>query len=141
VTAADPLNAALAAEHAAIFGYGLVGARLTKREQTAAGQAEAIHRNRRDTLVVRITDAKATPAVAKPAYETPFEVTDRASALRLALSLEEGTGRAWHQALAGTTGDTRKMVVEALIDCATRATRWRLAAGRAPATVAFPGTS
>jgi hypothetical protein len=49
--------------------------------------------------------------------------------------------RGRHRALAGTTGAERKLAVDALADCAVRATRWRLVAHVAPATVAFPGTT
>jgi hypothetical protein len=33
------------------------------------------------------------------------------------------------------------MALDALIDCAMRATQWRVTAGITPATVPFPGTS
>ena len=42
------LAAALAAEQAAIFAYGLLGAWLPEEEAEAARQAEAAHRDRRD---------------------------------------------------------------------------------------------
>jgi len=135
----DALSAALAAEHAAIFGYGAVGARLDKAGQEAARQAEAAHRSRRDALVVRIAAASASPPASAPAYGLPFPVTDRASALRLAITLEEGAARAWRQALPATSGDDRRLAVEALMDCAVRATRWRRLAGVLPSTVPFPG--
>lgn len=139
-SAAEALSTALAAEHAAIFGYGAVGARLDAAGQTAARQAEAAHRSRRDAVVVRIAAANATPPPAAPAYELPFPVTDRPSALKLAIALEEGAAHAWRQALAATSGDDRKLAVEALMDCAVRATRWRSTAGISPSTVPFPGT-
>jgi hypothetical protein len=135
----DSLAAALAAEHAAIFGYGIVGGHLDKAGQTAALQAEAAHRNRRDALLIRLVEASATPPPAAPAYSVAYPVTDRASALRLAVDLEEGTAKAWRQATAATSGDERKMSLDALMDCAVRATRWRRMAGTAPATIPFPG--
>ena len=67
-------------------------------------------------------------------------MTDRDSALKLAVALEDGAARAWRQTLAGTTGDDRKLALDALIDCAVRATHWRTTAGTTPAVVAFPGT-
>ena len=105
----DALAEALAAEHAAIFGYGAVGARLDKAGQEAARQAETAHRNRRDALVVRIAAASATPPPAAPAYQLPFPVTNRASALRLAIALEEGAAQAWRRALPVTSGDDRRL--------------------------------
>lgn len=135
------LQDALEAEHAAIFGYGVVGSHLGGSDQTAAAQAEAAHRRRRDALILVLTTAKATPAAGQAAYELPFAVSDRASALKLAIALEEGTGRAWHQALAATTGSDRKLALDGLTDCAVRATRWRRLSGITPTTVPFPGTS
>jgi hypothetical protein len=140
-TAAGSLVEALAAEHAAIFGYGVVGAHLDRSGQNTARQAETAHRNRRDAVVARILAAEGTPPSAAPAYELPFEVEDRASALRLAIDLEEGTARAWRRALAGTADDDRKLALGGLVDCAVRATRWRRTAGVEPAVTPFPGAN
>jgi hypothetical protein len=141
MTTSDALAEALSAEHAAIFGYGAVGAHLTNDDRTAAMAADEAHRQRRDRLIGMIIEAKGTPPAAQAAYDLPFAVTDRTSALRLATSLEDRTARAWYRALLSTEGDQRRFVVEALTDCAVRATRWRKVAGVAPATVAFPGTT
>jgi uncharacterized protein DUF4439 len=141
MTTADALAEALSAEHAAIFGYGAVGAHVTNEERTAAMAADEAHRQRRDRLVGMIVEVKATPPAAQAAYDLPFAVTDRTSALRLATALEDRTARAWYRALMSTDGDQRRFAVEALTDCAVRATRWRKAAGTQPATVAFPGTT
>jgi len=131
--------AALRAEHAAIFGYGLVGARLDAATVGLAAAAETAHRSRRDALVLRLSAKGFQPPVAEPAYAVPGPVTDQPSALRLAVLIEERTAVAWRAVLAETEGDDRRLAVEALIDCATRATRARRAAGITPATVAFPG--
>jgi hypothetical protein len=138
---AEQFGDALAAEHAAIFGYGVLGAHLDA-SGAAAPQArtdEAVHRDRRDTLVARLTGAGATPVPAEAAYAVPFPVTDRTSALRLAVLLEERTAAIWRAALPRTTGDDRKLALDALVDCAVRATAWRRIAGVSPATVPFPG--
>jgi hypothetical protein len=135
----DALSAALSAEHAAVYGYDVVGAHLDPATRAAAADAENVHRNRRDALILRLTNEKANPPAAAAAYAMPFAVTDRASALRLAVALEAGTAVAWRQAVGGTSGDDRKMALDALIDCAMRATQWRVTAGITPATVPFPG--
>ncbi len=135
----ESLAAALAAEHAAVFGYGVVGAHLDAGTVAAARDAEAAHRDRRDALLVRLANDGATPAPAAPAYTLPFPVTDRASALRLAIQLEERTGQAWRAVLPVARAADRKVALDALCDTAVRATRWRLAAGVAPAVVPFPG--
>lgn len=141
MTAAEALTAALAAEHAAIFGYGVVGAHLAGPAQAAARTAEAAHRDRRDEVSLRITASNATPAPAAIAYSLPFPVTDELSAMRLAVALEEGAAGAWREALAGTAGDDRKFALEALIECAVQATRWRALAGINPVTLPFPGAT
>jgi hypothetical protein len=135
----EALSAALAAEHAAIFGYGTVGAYLTSEAEAAARAAEAAHRDRRDVVSQRIAASNATPIAAAPAYSLPFPVTDAPSAIRLAAALEEGTAGAWREALAGTADEDRKLALEALIACAVQATRWRAMAGIVPVTLPFPG--
>jgi hypothetical protein len=138
-TPEERLGAALVAEHAAIFGYGAVGARLDGATVALAQQAEAAHRSRRDALVLRLVSRGASAPAAEPAYGLPAPVTDQASALRLAVTIEERTAAIWRAALLDTTAEDRRIAVDALIDCAVRATRIRRAAGLTPSTVAFPG--
>ena len=135
----ERLAAALVAEHAAIFGYGLVGARLDAATVPLAQQAEAAHRSRRDAVAMRLLGRGAKAPVAEPGYALPGPVTDQASALRLAIMIEERTAAVWRAALLDTTADDRRIAVDALVDCAIRATRLRRAAGITPATVTFPG--
>jgi Domain of unknown function (DUF4439) len=135
----EALTAALAAEHAAIFAYGPIGVRLTGRSRAQARDAEAEHRDRRDALVLALGAGGGAVPAAAPAYALPFPVTDQASALRLAIQVEERTAAAWRAALPATTGDDRSRALAALTDAAVRATRWRRSARISPATVAFPG--
>jgi len=129
----------LAAEHAAVYAYGMIGAHLTGAAATAARGAEAAHRASRDALVLRLSAGGGTPAPADPVYALPFPVTDQASALRLAVQIEERTAAVWRSALASTTGDERGAALTALVDYAVRATRFRRTAGITPTTVTFPG--
>jgi hypothetical protein len=69
----------------------------------------------------------------------PFPVTDRASALKLIVLIEERTAAQWRLALPPTNGEIRKLALTALIDCATRAAAFRQVAGITPATVPLPG--
>jgi len=133
------LAAVLAAEHAAIFAYGPIGAHLSGADAAAARTAEAAHRTRRDALLLQLTADGATPPPAAAAYTLPEPVTDGAAALRVAIGVEERTSSAWRAALAATSGDQRERVLSAYTDCALRATRWRRAAGVEPITVTFPG--
>jgi hypothetical protein len=138
---AIPFEPALAAEHAAIFGYGALGAHLDPSgpAATQARSAETVHRQRRDALVTRLATGGTTPGPADPVYALPFPVTDQASALRLAVRLEESTGAIWRAVLPQTTGEERMLALNALVDTAVRATSWRRLAGISPTTVLFPG--
>nr|WP_240942013.1 ferritin-like domain-containing protein [Planosporangium thailandense] len=127
------------AEHAAIYAYGVLGARLDAATLPVATAAEAAHRQRRDALILRLNALHATAPPAEPAYALPAPVTDRASALTLMIGVEERCAGVWGQALAAVSGDDRQLAVDALTDCAVRATRARTLAGVTPATVPFPG--
>ncbi len=134
------LAAALAAEEAAIYAYGLIGVNLTAQaDRAAARAAEAVHRARRDVLVSRLAELGASAAPAPAGYDLPFAVTDRASALKLAIQVEDGVAQAWRATLPVTEGADRATGLSALTDAAVRATRWRRAAGATPLTMPWPG--
>jgi hypothetical protein len=136
----EQLAAALAAEEAAIYAYGPIGVRLTAdRDRTEARAAEAAHRDRRDVVVSRLDELSASTAPAPAGYALPYPVTDRASALRLAVDVEEGVAAAWRAVLPVTVDADRSAALAALTDAAVRATRWRRFAGVTPVTVPFPG--
>lgn len=139
MTREERLTAALVAEYAAIFAYGPIGVRLTGAAVREARGAEAAHRSRRDALVLLLSEGGGTVPAAEPAYSLPFPVRDAATAMRLAIEIETRTAAVWRAAIPLTEADQRRRAVEALTDCAVRATRWRAQAGVAPATVAFPG--
>jgi hypothetical protein len=134
---AERLADALRAEHAVIYAYGVLGARLDN--PTLATEAESAHRLRRDALILRLTALQAPVPPAEPAYALPAPVTDRATALRLMITVEERCAGIWRQALSAVTGDDRQVAVDALMDSAVRAAKARKAAGVKPATVPFPG--
>ncbi|MEO3779983.1 ferritin-like domain-containing protein [Micromonospora sp. B11E3] len=136
---AQALADALSAEYAAIFAYGPIGVRLTDAARTAARRAEAAHRARRDELVLQLSAAGGQIPADRAGYALPFPVTDRESALRLAIEVEARTAAYWRAVLPHTTGTDRNRALAALTDCAVRATRWRRTAGTNPLTVPFPG--
>jgi Domain of unknown function (DUF4439) len=135
----ETFAAALAAEHAAIFAYGPIGVRLDNASAADARAAEAIHRSRRDALVLRLATLGATPPPAAPSYALPYPVADRATALRLATEIEERTAAVWRAALPDAADADRATALGALTDCAVRATRWRQRSGVTPVTTPFPG--
>ena len=140
MTVQDEMGAALAGEHAAIYGYGVIGAHLTGNALSQARQAEAAHRDRRDSMLEALASTGATPPAAQPAYALPFPVTDAASAVRLAQQIEERTAALWRAVLPPASAAQRRTALNALTDAALRAARWRRTAGTRPGTVALPGT-
>jgi hypothetical protein len=135
----EQLRAALAAEEAAIYAYGPIGVRLADEARADARAAEAAHRDRRDALVSRLDEQSAAPAPVSAGYALPFPVTDRASALKLAIRIEDAVAATWRAALPVTGGTDRRTSLTALTDAAVRATRWRRLAGVTPLTVPYPG--
>ena len=127
------LQAALAAEHAAVYGYGVAGAMLTRAALAQARAHWTAHRVARDTLEARLTELGAVPVAASPAYELPFAVTGAASAKRLAAALEEGVTRAYLGLVAVNDPALRRFGAKVMQTSANRAVAW---SGR---TVAFPG--
>jgi len=138
--ATEALQLALAAEHATIWGYGVVGALLPAREQRVAVGADTAHRVRRDALALALAARVPTPEPAAPSYDLPFPVIDAAGARRLGLHLEVGLAAVWRAALAAVTDlPDRKLALAALTDAAIRAVRWRTTVPGEPTTVPFPG--
>ncbi|MGB9376564.1 MAG: ferritin-like domain-containing protein [Mycobacteriales bacterium] len=138
--ATEALQLALAAEHATIWGYGIVGALVPPAEQPLARAADVAHRARRDRLTMALAARTPSPTPAAPSYELPFAVTDAASAHRLAVHLEERLAAVWRAALGSVTDlPDRQLAMSALVDAATRAVQWRQRVPGAAVTVAFPG--
>lgn len=136
----EQLAAALAGEEAAIYAYGLIGVRLTgDGDQAEARAAEQAHRDRRDYLVSRMDQLKASTPPAPAGYQLPFQVTGRASALKLAIRVEDGVCQAWRPVLPVAQATDRTTALSAMTDSAVRATRWRRLAGVTPLTLPFPG--
>ena len=136
----DALGLALAAEHAAVWGYGVVGAALAAADRGTATGAEAAHRDVRDSVVTLLSQRSVEPVAAEGAYALPFPVLSPIDAAALAVVLEDGAAAAWVRVLdqAGERS-TRELAVGALTGAEVRAVGWRTAAGRTPVTSALPG--
>ncbi|GGU85322.1 ferritin-like domain-containing protein [Streptomyces bacillaris] len=126
-------QAALAAEHAAVYGYGVLGGRVEAGRRTEARAAYDGHRARRDTLMRTVRDLGGAPVAADAAYALPFAVADTASALRLAAVLEDRMAGVYADLVRATEGPARADAAGALREAAVRAARWR------GGNVAFPG--
>jgi hypothetical protein len=133
------LNEALAAGHAAVWGYGVVGAALGSDAAPAAA-AEQAHRDLRDRVTALLGDREADAVGAKGGYALPFPVLSEVDAAALGVVLENGVAAAWVRVLdQATERSTRELAVTALGDAEVRAVGWRVAAGQTPVTTAFPG--
>ena len=136
----EALNAALAAEHAAVWGYGVVGAALPADKRDLAAATENAHRDARDGLVALLAERGADPVAAEGAYELPFPVLSEADAAALAVTLEDGVSAAYVQVLGeAAESATRELAVTALGTTEVRAVAWRTRAKKTPVTNPFPG--
>ncbi|MQA94637.1 MAG: DUF4439 domain-containing protein [Streptosporangiales bacterium] len=127
------LQATLESEHAAIYGYGALGAHLGGTERDRARRDLDVHRLRRDRLHAMLTERAAAPAAARSAYRLPLRVTDAMTARHLARTLEQRLTRTY-VALAGAPDpEVRRFAAIAAQDATLRTTRW---GGR---TGPFPG--
>ena len=133
--AVSALQAALAAEDAAIFGYGVAGAHLAGSSLAAAERDWTAHNQARDTLAAMISGRGAAPAAAQAFYQLPFRVHDATSAMALAAYLEDGVTQAYLGLVAVSDQRLRRFGALAMQAAARRAAFWR------GSTQAFPGLS
>ena len=129
----DALQAALAAEHAAVYGYGVVGGQIGEARRPEARLAWDAHRARRDALARAVRDLGGEPVAANAGYALPFPVEGSAAAVRLAARLEERIAGVYADLVRATSGTRRGDAAGALREASVRAVRW--GAG----SVAFPG--
>ncbi|MFI7502960.1 ferritin-like domain-containing protein [Streptomyces sp. NPDC049687] len=127
------LQAALAAEHAAVYGYGVVGGRIRAEQRTQARAGYDAHRARRDALAREVRGLGAEPVAASAAYALPFPVPDSAAAVRLAAELEDRVAGVYSDLVRAAGDERRREAAGALREAAVRAVRWR------GGSVAFPG--
>ena len=138
--AGEAVQAALGAEHAAVWVYELVSAFLPAGFDAPTQEGLTGHRARRDATERLLAAGGLTPRPAEPAYLPPKPVTDQASAIAVLITAETDCGVAWRAALERTDDATvRKAALDALTAAAVRATRWRKLGGVAPAAVPMPG--
>jgi hypothetical protein len=120
------LRAALAAEHATIYGYGVAGAILRGPDRDYAIRALEAHTALRERMTTLVADLHGRPVLAEPAYQLPSPVSDRTAARALAAHLEEGgAGALWDLVAASTPGGSvRASAIGWLAQAAVRAAYW-----------------
>ena len=131
----DALQSALAAEHAAVYGYGVVGANLTGSQMAAATADWVAHQVARDTLEAMIRSRGGEPAAAAAAYQLPVTVRTPGEAAALAVLLEDRIAAAYLGLVALSGTALRRFGALQVRAAALRGAAWR------GSTVAFPGLS
>jgi hypothetical protein len=138
--ATDALQGALAAEHAALWCYGLAVAFLDPQQRGQAREDADAHRVLRAAVETTLGQLGTRAVSAQPAYATPQPVVDAASAAGLALVAETDALAAWRSVLERTTDrPLRQAALDALTQGTLRCARWRVVVGAPPAIPVFPG--
>jgi hypothetical protein len=88
------LREVLAAEHAAVWGYGTVGAALPEDAREPAAAGDLAHRDVRDRLEALLDARGADPVPREAGYTPRFPVLSAMDAAALAVVLEEGVSAA-----------------------------------------------
>lgn len=129
MTTLAALQTTLAAEHAAIYVYGALGAQTSQSAApalfAALSSAYAEHRGRRDLLVREITDLGGSPVASAVSYELAAGLTTVAGVTRAALDLERSCAATYAALVANTVGARRRWAINALTDAAVRALVFR----------------
>lgn len=133
MTAIEAARSALAAEYAAAYGYGVVGAFTTGAARRQAARALAWHQAQQPLLLATVSSAGGDPPSSQPAYVLPFAVTNAVAAARLGATLEEGVAAAYAGLVEQSASGDRRNAALALAQCAVRAAQWR------GYSVPFPG--
>lgn len=126
--------------NAALYGYGVAGARLDDSRRPMALQAAAAHRAARDAVTELLRRRNVPPPAPALAYDV--QVAGEPDAVALAVKLEAGLAVRYRD-LCGATDDPRlrRLAVDGLTGSAVRATGWRRLLGLTPGTEAAPGTT
>ncbi len=136
----DALQAALGAEHAALWVYSLIVAFLPAGQQKQARADDEAHREVRSQIQQTLTQIGTRPISAQPAYSVPKPVTDGPSAAALAVVAETDVLAAWRSVAERTSDQAlRRAAIGALTAGTLRCARWRAILNSTPAVPTFPG--
>jgi hypothetical protein len=131
---------AVAAEHAAIYGYGIVSAHSSPDENDLVSSAMAEHRERREAAIAMLTGRSVKAPVPAAGYQLPMPVNNPNDAANLAVRMEDDCAVAWRAVIEQASSEQdRAFGVTALTEVAVTAARWKQVQGTRPVTVAFPG--
>lgn len=135
----DALQATLAAEHAAVHVYAVLGGRISSvAAPVAAARLRAAyeaHRARRDQLRSSIADLGAEPVAAAVSYRVDARTRDPEQLLGVARVTEERCAAVYAELVASSAGPHRRWAIGALTDAAVRQLGFGGSAG------VYPGAS
>lgn len=124
MTPVEALQKALAAEHASLYLYGLLGARASASAQPVLfarlEQAYADHRTARDELVARLARRDVDPVASETDYAPPGPVSTPEEIEAVARTLERRVAMTYGEAVAHTAGEDRLAAIGALDATAVR---------------------
>jgi hypothetical protein len=137
MTPVQALQKALAAEHAAVHLYGVLGAQSSKSRQpvlfSRLNHAYDEHRDARDRLTVLISGKGEQPVAAKVDYAVPGPTATAGQIEAVARTVEQRVTLTYGELVANTSGDDRRWAIGALDASALR----ELGFGTPPSN--FPG--
>lgn len=120
---ATDLQDALAAEHAAVWIYGVIGGQTSQAESPEfydlVVQAYRAHRGNRDQLATAIARAGEEPVPSAVGYELG-DVSTESRARAVALGVEQRCSAVYAATIAATTGSHRRFAIAALTGSALR---------------------
>lgn len=124
----DSLQTTLAAEHAAVWLYGVLGGQTSASAEAALHalltQTYALHRSRRDELTRVLRDLGEEPVAAAPSYRTSGELRTPDERRAAALEVEDACATTYADLVANSVQDQRRWAVTALVDAAVRRVRF-----------------
>lgn len=124
MTYLDALQDALAAEHAALYVVGYLGAQTSVSAEPvlhgALTDSYAAHRRLRDELVQQVRSAGAEPVAAAASYDLVEVGGDPVRIRRRAVALERACSAAYGYLVANSASSERRFAVEALVETALR---------------------
>ncbi len=113
------LTELVAAEHAAVFGYGMVAARLPQARRPEALAVEATHRGLRDGYAAELLALGGVVPAAQPGY-----VLTETDPARLAAAIEAAVYRTTLHAVAQLDGAARVTAARDAVAALTRQEQW-----------------
>ena len=124
MTPLEALQHPLGGEHAAVYVYGVIGARVSVSQQPDLWQrvrdAYALHRGRRENLTAMIRAAGADPVAAEVSYELPNEARTPVQLQQAALETEQRCAAVYADMVGSTSGANRQWALDALEDASVR---------------------